>query len=239
MKRHILVCFVTGLILAFASVAMTGQNPGTGIQNTSHDLRREGGGVTMGMETIAPQERICNYCHTPHNKMTPTEEAAAGITRYPIWSQASTTTTMFQTYTRGSDSSGQPGSVSRICLSCHDGLVAGNVYGSILPVTIFNVSQTMTADKLPIQFSYPDNCSYHHPIGLEYNNIEETGDKINPATSVLRGANKHGMTIGDLLRDGRIECTSCHDVHNSNNEGGKFTWVADYQSNFCLTCHKK
>jgi len=239
MKRHLLVCFVIGLVLAFASVAMTGQKPGTGIQNTSHDLRRDGGDFHMGLGTIALQERICNYCHTPHNKMTPTEEAMAGITRYPIWSQASTTTTLFQTYTRGSDSIGQPGSVSRICLSCHDGLVAGNVYGYVPSVTIWNVSQSEAPEKTRIRLSYPDYRSYHHPIGLDYHDVEEKDDEINPATAALRGANKLGMTIGDLLWNGRMECTSCHDVHNNNNEGSKLTWVADYRSNFCLTCHKK
>jgi predicted CXXCH cytochrome family protein len=239
MKQHMLVCFVTGLILAFASVGMTGQNPGTGIQNTSHDLRRDGGGAYIGSGSAASQERICNYCHTPHNKMTPEEAAAAGITRYPIWTQASTTVTLFQTYTRVSDSIGQPGSVSRICLSCHDGSVAGNVYGYVPPVTIWNVKESQATDKVRIRLTYTDNRSFHHPIGLDYNDVEQKDDEINPANSVLRGENKHGMTIGDLLWDGKVECTSCHDVHNSNNEGSKFTWVADYRSNFCLTCHNK
>jgi predicted CXXCH cytochrome family protein len=239
MKRYMLVCFVTGLILAFASDAMTGQNPGTGIQNTSHDLRRDGGSAYIGMEASATQERICNYCHTPHNNMTPAEAAAAGTTRYPIWSHASTTITLFQTYTRVSDSIGQPGSVSSICLSCHDGSVAGNVYGHVLPTTIWEVSKKEAADKTRIRLSYTDYRSHHHPIGLDYNAVEEKDDEFNPATSVLLGENKHGMTIGDLLWNGRVECTPCHDVHNSNNEGGKFTWVADYRSNFCLTCHNK
>jgi len=64
-------------------------------------------------------------------------------------------------------------------------------------------------------------------------------DEINPATSDLLGVNAYGMTIGDLLWSGRIECSSCHDVHNTKNEGRKFTWIEDSGSNLCFTCHKK
>ena len=58
-------------------------------------------------------------------------------------------------------------------------------------------------------------------------------------TNDLLGANINGLTIGDLLWNGRMECSTCHDVHNTKNEGIKFTLVKDTQSNFCFTCHMK
>ena len=47
------------------------------------------------------------------------------------------------------------------------------------------------------------------------------------------------VTISDLLWNGNMECTTCHDVHNTKNTGEKFLWKSDAQSAFCLTCHLK
>jgi predicted CXXCH cytochrome family protein len=46
-------------------------------------------------------------------------------------------------------------------------------------------------------------------------------------------------TIGDLLWAGQMECTTCHDVHNTKNEGEKFLWASDENSDLCMTCHLK
>ena len=79
------------------------------------------------------------------------------------------------------------------------------------------------------------DLSNHHPIGFNYNDVEATDDEIQKSTEKL------GLvyTIADLLVSDQMECTTCHDVHNTKNTGEKFLWISDTQSALCLTCHLK
>ena len=47
------------------------------------------------------------------------------------------------------------------------------------------------------------------------------------------------LTIGEVLWNGKMECSSCHDVHNTKNSGSKFTWTEDTNSALCLTCQSR
>jgi predicted CXXCH cytochrome family protein len=82
----------------------------------------------------------------------------------------------------------------------------------------------------------------HHPIGFDYGEVAAVDTEIKDPTSELlggTGSNPNGLTINDLLWGGKVECSSCHDVHNTKNTGMKFVWVEDTQSNLCLSCHAK
>ncbi len=245
MKGCILFGSIVVMVLAFASAAVTGEEPGSGIQNTCHDLRSEAVGTVM--ETADPRERICFYCHTPHSAMTP-GEAAPNYAHYPIWSHAASIAS-FQTYSSGTDTIGQPGRISRVCLSCHDGSVATSIYGYVSPVAIGTERRMRKSNGIFFKFNDGmnsgryDNRSelipHHHPIGFDYGEVVSKDEEIKPAASSLRGSNIYGMTIEDLLWSGRLECSSCHDVHNTKNEGSRLTWVEDGLSNLCFTCHNK
>ncbi|MDA8099376.1 MAG: cytochrome c3 family protein [Nitrospiraceae bacterium] len=244
MKKSILACCTIGLILAFGAFAFAGSAPGTGIKQTSHDLSSGGKGMLWDGGTLADPtlDRICIYCHTPHFAI----KVPAGNPNgdyLPLWNHEVTVAT-FQTYTNGispDDPShmlnatlGQPGSVSKLCLSCHDGTVAVNSYGYA------GFTKPAVAGKsVSGRFLISTDLSNHHPIGFDYNAVAAADDEINPADTPLNGANVYGLTIGDLLWKGNMECSTCHDVHNTKNEGVKFTWVEDTQSALCLTCHKK
>jgi hypothetical protein len=62
--------------------------------------------------------KICNPCHTPHN--------TTGTT--PLWSHEVTTAeyTLYDTPTEYTPA--EPGKVSKLCLSCHDGTLAIDAY---------------------------------------------------------------------------------------------------------------
>jgi predicted CXXCH cytochrome family protein len=47
------------------------------------------------------------------------------------------------------------------------------------------------------------------------------------------------MLVNDVLFGGKVECESCHDVHNTQNDGLKLLWVEDTGSNLCFSCHAK
>jgi predicted CXXCH cytochrome family protein len=37
----------------------------------------------------------------------------------------------------------------------------------------------------------------------------------------------------------RMECGTCHSVHNTGNSGESLLWRSDFRSSLCLTCHDK
>ncbi len=256
MKRTILA---VGLVLALAGYAMAGANPGTGIKGTSHDLSSTSGvGAQWGAGTLADPtlDRICIYCHAPHHTASTTDIANLGLTAYatyyPLWNHGLTQVTNYTLYSSGSvtpnlineqnnaaSTIGQPGSVSRLCLSCHDGSVAistyGNFDGGVSPS--HNTGNVMASGRILIGGG--GNLANHHPIGFDYNAVAAVDDEINNADTPIGGPNPYGITINDLLWNGMMECSSCHDVHNTKAQGVKFTWVQDTNSALCFTCHNK
>lgn len=251
MKKSILAGVAIGLVLTFAAIAMAGVNPGTGIKQTSHDL--SSGGVGAGYVsagTADSLDRVCIYCHAPHHALDATTAASNNISYFPLWNHAITTVATYQTYTNGADTptgishqlnatlSPTLGSVSKLCLSCHDGSVAISAYGYAPSSTLGSAAGTKISGSFRIGGGTQD-LRNHHPIGFDYDAVASIDDEINPSSSSLLGANSYGLTISDLLWNGKMECSSCHDVHNTKNEGSKFTWVQDTRSNLCLTCHNK
>jgi len=243
MKRSILAVLAIGVLLSLGTVVMAGTNPGTGIKGTAHDMSSGGLGAAYGND-VGGLDRICVYCHTPHH-------ANATITDYsPLWNHNYSTISTYQTYTDTTDGDvpgstqhqlnatiGQPGSVSKLCLGCHDGSVAVAAYGNFVAINPTHNNSGATVAGTQYQIGAGGNLSNHHPIGFDYNAVALVDDEIAPSSTAL--TNGSGMLISDLLWGSKMECSSCHDVHNTKNTGTKFTWVQDTQSALCLTCHIK
>ncbi len=251
MKKYISICLAIGLVLACASFAMAGVAPGSGIKDSLHDLSVTGaGGIAVGQ---ASETRICVFCHTPHHAARKTDMVqGTQINYYPLWNHTLSTITSYASYTNGSDIpnslamqlnadlSAGPGGVSKLCLSCHDGSVAVNSYGT------FDSNPTVGAGGITMPAGYQvgagGDLSNHHPVGFNYAAVQGVDDGImDPSSSV----GTTGLTINDLLWNGNVECVSCHSVHNKGNEGFKFLWTYDdggpagTGSQICLTCHDK
>jgi hypothetical protein len=270
---------VTSMALGFLSLAVSasadqnftypGNYPGStyengaGIVGTPHDLSTATGvGSVFGVGTVDPLDRICIYCHAPHN--TRTVDTAA-TTYLPLWNRATQGAVSYTQYesdfgggpddesgvrvadytAHGSASNHQltaqtePGGVSRLCLSCHDGSVATNQYYG-----------TSTSHNTTSNPSDPDDnyitaatgviggnadMSNHHPVGFDYDEVYDADDEI-ASKDVWMNAN---YQIQDLLYAGKMECVTCHDVHNTKNDGDNFTWIQNNQSAFCCKCHLK
>ena len=255
MKKSVLsvLCILMGMLLVTSmAFATTLSNAGKGIKHSEHDLSSTGAGATFG--DAAEQgngadggNRICIYCHAPHHTIKAAD--ADGIAYIPLWNHA-VTVQDYTMYSNGtdlpSDQSHQsqamtllagktkPGSVSRLCLSCHDGTVSTNSYGfSPAPSRSIGAGG---ADVMGSQYMIGGNgdLSNHHPIGFAYASAQGLDDEL-AATSATMG----NYTIGDLLWQGNMECTTCHDVHNTKNTGERFLWISDTNSAFCGTCHLK
>lgn len=260
-KRIIVALFLAVGILSAASLVFAGLNPGTGITSTSHDLSSATGKGALydaGVAADPTLDRICIYCHAAHHTMTTADALASGITYYPLWNHDITTTTTWTPYQNTDPLNpvvpgsiqhqlnatlGDPSSISKLCLSCHDASVAVSSYGNFDG----GVASSKHTGGIKIDailsgrfaIGKLGNLQNHHPISFNYADVAAADDEINDPSNTLLGNNPYGLTINDLLWGGNIECTSCHDVHNTKNTGLKFLWVEDTNSNLCFSCHKK
>ena len=253
---------IAGVLLLGYSLVFGYAAPGTGIVGSSHDLSSTGYGTKWGVTDS--QDRICIFCHAPHHSVTP---EAAAINYYPLWNHDVTSAT-YRTYQNTDPLApyipdsvqhqlnagiqgqipGQPGAISKLCLSCHDGTLAISAYGFAPSSSIGSRSGNTAISGVDNRIAigadlaggYTGNdLSNHHPVGFDYAEVISAGDdEIRAISSPLIGTS-HGLTIQDVLFGGMVECASCHDVHNTKNDGDKFLWVPDTGSRLCLSCHAK
>jgi predicted CXXCH cytochrome family protein len=182
----------------------------TQITNTVHNLTPEGPGRFKETRPIG----LCAFCHTPHN---------ANPTR-GLWNR-DLPAISYQLYTSSTLKAtlNQPSGSSRLCLSCHDGILAlGNLRvpppGEALklgPMTGSNVLGTDLSDDHPVSFAYDNALAVKH-VGL-----------VDPGSLPI--------TIR-LDQNKEMQCTSCHDPHEDRRP--KFLRMSNLNGALCLTCHR-
>lgn len=265
MKKKILAAVC---ILGFSAAAYAGVAPGTGVQLSVHDMN------TISANTPDDQGRICAFCHTPHHAIDLNEATQA--TYLPLWSHTPNNSTNFTAYGTGegnipfsptlqlayeSDILVGP---SRLCMSCHDGVIAVDQhYGTLFPGKNPLTNQDGFGQA---GIAAKDSLSNDHPIGFSYTAVAGavvkgtpnqaaaagTDGYINPASSTYGipgtpNTNAPTMTIADRLWNGSImTCATCHDVHNRKNATNimkplvnKLVLAPQDNSALCQTCHIK
>jgi len=260
MKKYlvILISIAVGMLLASNAMAYSGTYvPGNGINGTPHDLPRGDNGMSYTAIPGDDLDRICIYCHAPHNTYRLFGTAGAGpeapelYDYLPLWNHELEAVPTFVMYDNGPGApfagmkasqailNGMiPGSSSMLCLSCHDGNIAVNSWGNSDQRSGSQSSggSTMTPAYTIGQDGYLGN---HHPIGFDYDAVAAIDTEIRDADATnLTGT----TTIRDhLYADGNVkmECATCHSVHNKGNDGEALLWRSDQNSELCLTCHDK
>jgi predicted CXXCH cytochrome family protein len=260
MRKITSVALATGLLALTGTAVYAALNepvngasvPGSGIRYTRHDLSSTGLAAHYANDGL---DRICIYCHAPHHTLKHDEADTLYNLQYvPLWNHEVTVET-YELYNNGSDeptdaahasyakeNSQDVGSVSRLCLSCHDGTVAVNQYG-FAPSNATNAGTT-NLKGTAYEIGGADQYGYmrldnHHPVGFNYQAAYDSEQTNGRGELAQTTASMGAYTIGDLLWGGNMECSTCHDVHNSQNTGEKFLWISDSGSAFCLTCHLK
>jgi hypothetical protein len=186
---------------------------------------------------------MCGTCHSIHD----TDPAQL----VPLWKHATTTKT-FTMYDSPSfdgktTQSAQPSGASKACLSCHDGSLAvnqsfsGSITGSgTTPGGTTNAVYVGTSR----QIAADGNLATTHPISFSYVDVASKDEFIKSPSSPLTYAtgNMAGKTVNDLLKGGKMECSSCHDVHKQKGAAPTDSFMRivrnDY-SELCLSCHVK
>lgn len=260
----VLLAPVLGLCLATAAQAYTGTPPppGSGINGTVHDLGTAHNGMNYVAIPADAGQRICIFCHAPHNtyRLSPANLGATGgsgpqapdeFDYLPLWNHELTDNFVYSMYWNGPgaptigakasqaiQNGMEMGSVSLLCMSCHDGSVAVNSYG--------NTSQPPSSQSGGGGFMGPgytvgldNNMQNHHPIGFDY-------DAVQAIDTEIANADSRNITPTSTIRDhlygagnNLLECASCHSVHNTGNGGESLLWRSDAASRLCLTCHMK
>ncbi|MCP5049703.1 MAG: cytochrome c3 family protein [bacterium] len=196
------------LLIFCLAVLLTGTVFGV-ITGSEHDFSTEGWNSTG---------EICITCHTPHNAMA--------VTNGPIWNHEVTTATftMYGTTLAGTTPDATPSGMSKLCLSCHDGTVGLEAFGGVTTNNnLISGSELVGTD-----------LSNDHPISITYGGTAN-GLFAGTAASGVSG----GSTIdADMLYSNKVECSSCHDVHNKYNIS-KLLKKSNAASALCLTCHDK
>ena len=260
------------------STGYTGETPdtaGIGINGTVHDLRRYN--TLVGYKSTGEEDyldRICIFCHAPHHAYkltgivegTGPESVSAEYTYLPLWNHDQTVQ-VFTPYYNGPDAPLDPsqkaaqsitgginiGAASLLCLSCHDGTVAVNQFGST-PQDTRSISTGAAFMTDEYKIGGDGYLANHHPIGFDYAAVAAIDLEIIPADTAVfdhdldaavygavpNAINVAGSaTVDNFLWGGKMECSSCHAVHNTGNSGEKLLYVSDQNSNLCMSCHLK
>ena len=204
-----------GVALAAAAIAIGVSSPSfSQIEGSAHDL-----------SALHPNAQICVFCHTPHG-------ADTSVTDAPLWNHEVTTQTyeLYNSPTLDATME-QPSGASRLCLSCHDGTVAVDSYGGNQGVIFLGGDLAIGADGL----------ANDHPVSFLYTDaLADIDGELHPPTSSSSGL---GSTIDDdLLFNGYLHCSSCHDVHNGPRAAAvndNLLVITQTGSQLCLTCHDK
>jgi predicted CXXCH cytochrome family protein len=196
-------------LLLFFTISQTSFAAG-GMRGSKHDFS----------QTNWSEGEICKACHTPHG-------ANAGKIDAPLWDHTLTTQTFIPyTSTTMKATPGQPDGLSKLCLSCHDGTIALDSFNGATGTTV--IRNKIGPNLLK------GNGHWKHPISITYDTALSVADTRlnNPVTKMtLLG----GTIQKDLLFNNKVQCASCHDVHDEKRIG---TLLRITENTLCKTCHK-
>lgn len=244
-----------------------GATAGISIKGSKHDLSTSGyyAGTEGVSNPATATNEICIFCHTPHGTNTDIDDgqAEAGAAAAPLWNRRITDVGAYQVYqsdTMNANCAATPSPVTLVCLSCHDEIQHNspiNSAGAVKGVDVHNVVN-------PSNASVPDGFANTSPNCYAcHNDNGEDGTAFSPKGNVpgrwwqigpdLR--NDHPVSIvyadaasadpsirdtpesGVRLYAGRVECPSCHNVHDPQNL--PFLRVPVSGSTLCYKCHDK
>ncbi len=230
-SRLLLGCTLVSLATALGAPAA---GRAAGVVNSKHDFSSTGTGGLFGSTA---QNQVCIFCHAPHG---------AASTQL-LWNR-DYTAPIFTVY-GGTDSLDatieQPRASSKACLACHDGSIAIDAFRAGGPATpelpslgqIFYPGSPWGAGGSNIGGNYPGNPNVNdladdHPVSFRYDAAlaATDGKLVDPSV----------VTLLLPLPEGRLECATCHDVHNNGPAGTSYLLrVSQSGSALCRTCHVK
>ena len=173
----------------------------------------------------------CLYCHAPHSGLN----GAPGVSPTPLWNTKLSKVTSYQTYANTSmvnapNPSPPLGTDTTLCLSCHDGTVAGSPGATVAYGTV-SMSQAMNSSDV-----FSNNLSAMHPVSFVLSNGHLS--QFPSAQPQLYTSPYSTANPSVPLVNANVECTSCHNPHVQNiDPTGNFLVVNNTGSALCYACH--
>ncbi len=250
MKTKVFKLVTVALILLGTSSAMAT------ITGSLHDLSATGGG-TIKANAGQSNDELCVYCHTPHAANTgfvgaPLWNKAADYSANPFKMYGATATNTAGTTLSGVSTDVQPNNPSKACLSCHDGVNAVNSmvnapgsggYTAAGASVAFGAATAGTDVLMPAGVTQiGTDLTNDHPISITYTAGKASLKAVGTALIGTWTTPSGNQNISDLLRDSKVECSSCHDPHLGENDTflrRTGTSFSNEGSKVCLSCHEK
>lgn len=220
-------------MIAITSMMFAGSALAASIVQSKHDLGTGGDGNTNPLGASGTgSDRVCVFCHTPHNTRAP------GTIPVPLWNRqdgatAASAFTMYDSATPGNQLdmtvAADPQGTSLVCLGCHDGVSAFDnmVNDPGISVTVTNMN-ALNAGAAALGTDLQND----HPISLTYDEtVAGAVGEFVARTTVVNTLPLFGASSNQL------ECATCHAVHDPANV--PFLRVSNTASGLCLTCHIK
>ena len=170
--------------------------------------------------------QICLPCHAPHNN----KNAGGAL----LWNHDASVApyTLYTSPTYNGSNTGAPAATSKFCLSCHDGSVAIDAFGTH--------GTTSARGLITGTAKLGTDLSNDHPISFPYDLALVNADKATGGgiAGLVTPASASEVVAGIPLFNGKLECASCHDVHNKHTIA-KLLNSTNVGSALCLKCHIK
>ncbi|MEK7222832.1 MAG: hypothetical protein AAB156_01005, partial [Pseudomonadota bacterium] len=135
--------------------------------------------------------------------------------------------------------SAQPDGTAKLCLGCHDGTVALDTFGKYAGGWFMD-DQNPNLIIPGLADGANRDLRGTHPISIAYDPAAD--GKLQPKSTTMGTSG----TIANVLDQDKVQCSSCHDVHDQESVAGtNLLRVAQTvaqggnPSGLCLTCHVK
>lgn len=260
--RHVLP-IVTSLLALFFILAYTTQSYGEPIigdplhgendplMGSKHDftgLNDRAGVTAMSGVAFSDYGNPCVYCHIPPSESGQNSGELGGIVD---WNRFKPSADNYQLNDQSQwmDSKvGSPSDISLLCLSCHDGSMSVDMVvfkpENYNPVEDNAMHMRLNAsDDLNSCGKCHNGVAAHdisvkvigsdlrndHPISMRYAGLDWKDPDFTPPDT------PEGFDNGVRLYAGKVECASCHNVHNPEND----LLLRVRAEKLCQTCHTK
>ncbi|OGU14685.1 MAG: hypothetical protein A2076_08230 [Geobacteraceae bacterium GWC2_53_11] len=232
------------ILAAVALVTLCSSVSYATIVGSKHDLSF---GAAGGGPKAEAQTQVCIFCHTPHNAVQAVplwnRNAGAAASTYKLYTSSASLS-----HAKGTSSSLDATSISLFCLNCHDATVAQlgsrvnkqGAAGTAMAAAAVWTGGDATTGALNIGAG--GDLTNDHPIGFAYPETDATNRLESAAQALVKvkankGAAPESAAIFFGPQSNRMECASCHLVHDNSN--GSFLRTTNAASALCTSCHRK
>lgn len=238
-----LALLLVGILWALSAVGGT-------ILGSKHDftgLNKRAGVQAMSGVAFSDYGSPCIYCHIPPEQPGGDSAAAGGIAGWNRFTPASDAYNLYDSFTLDNKVR-TPSPISLLCLSCHDGTMA-------VDMTVFRPNGFRSSEDaaLHLRINKADdlwscgkchNGTVAHSIAIKHLDTDLSND--HPISMTYAGLNHkdadfrlpdgpYGFDNGVKLYDNRVECATCHNVHDPD----VTLLLRDRADRLCETCHIK